>query len=237
MSIYHSLQAAAEHRSSHGVAVLVAYTKSKLIDDSTSSDSGESTDGTFRDPIFRPYLERSLDPTDTSQNLSASGVWQLPFGTPTHRALNLLTGGWQLQGIVQWLTGTPLSVTGSNNFTATPFPDLVGKPTLPANQRSITHWLNTSAFANPAAYTIGNSPRTLRATRGPNFTNVNASLIKNLSLEMRAEAFNAANHPQLNNPNTSFSPNASGVNTNAVFGQITSALDPRVYQIGLHLSR
>jgi hypothetical protein len=240
-SIYHALQATAEHRYAHGVTVLVAYSKSKLIDDSTSSDSGESTDGQYRNP-FRPYLERSLDPTDTSQNLSASGVWQLPIGTPNHHALKLLTEGWQLQGIVQWLTGTPLSITGSNNFTGTPFPDLVGNPTLPANQRSIKQWFNTLAFANPAAYTIGNSPRTLRATRGPNFTNVNASLIKKVSLEkwtleMRAEAFNLFNHPQLNNPNTSFSPNASGVNTNAVFGQITSALDPRVFQIGLHLSR
>jgi len=241
-SIYHALQATAEHRYAHGVTVLVAYSKSKLIDDSTSTDSGESTDGQYRDPIYRPYLERSLDPTDTSQNLSASGVWQLPLGTPNRHLLNILTGGWQVQGIVQWLTGTPLSVTGSNNFTGTPFPDLVGIPTLPSSQRSVKQWFNTAAFANPAPYTIGNSPRTLRATRGPNFTNVNASLIKKLSLEkwtleMRAEAFNLFNHPQLNNPNTTFSPNASGVNTNALFGQITSALDPRVFQIGLHLSR
>lgn len=241
-SIYHAFQATAEHRYAHGVTVLVSYSKSKLIDDSSSSNSGESTDGQFRDPIFRPYLERSLDATDTSQNFSATGVWQLPIGTPTHPHLNLLTGGWQVQGIMQWLTGTPLTVTGSNNFTGTPFPDLVGNPTLPAGQRSVKQWFNTAAFANPAAYTIGNAPRTLRATRGPNFTNMNASLIKKLTLEkwtleMRGEAFNLFNHPQLNNPNTSFSPNASGVNTNALFGTINSALDPRVFQIGLHLSR
>jgi hypothetical protein len=242
MSIYHALQATAEHRYAHGVTVLLAYSKSKLINDSTSSDSGESTDGTFRDPLFHPGLERSLDPTDTSQNLSGSGVWQLPIGTPTHRVLNLVTGGWQLQGIVQWQTGTPLSVTGSNNFTGTPFPDLTGNPTLSSDQRSINRWFNTAAFANPAPYTIGNAPRTLRATRGPGFTNVNASLIKNVNfekwtLELRGEGFNIFNHPQLNNPNTSFSPNSSGVNTNALFGTITSALDPRVFQIGIHLSR
>jgi hypothetical protein len=242
-SIYHSFQATAEHRSAHGVSALVSYTKSKLIDDSTSSDSGESTDGVYRDPIFNPRLERSLDPTDTSQNLSASGVWQLPFGDKSRRYLYLLTGGWQINGIVSWLTGTPLSITGSNNFTGTPFPDLVGNPALPADQRSVNKWFNTAAFANPAPYTIGNSPRTLRATRGPNFTNVNASLTKkfamgdNWALDVRGEAFNVFNHPQLNNPNTSFSPNSSGVNTNSLFGFITSALDPRVFQIGIHLSR
>ncbi|HZY73541.1 MAG TPA: TonB-dependent receptor, partial [Edaphobacter sp.] len=242
MSIYHALQATAEHRYAHGVTVLVAYSKSKLINNSTSSDSGESTDGIFRDPLFHPGLERSLDPTDTSQNLSALGVWQLPIGTSTHRMLDILTGGWQLQGIVQWQTGTPLSVTGSNNFTGTPFPDLIGNPTLPRGQRSISRWFNTGAFANPAAYTIGNSPRTLRATRGPNFTNVNASLTKKVNIEkwtmeLRGEGFNIFNHPQLNNPNTTFSPNSSGANTNALFGAITSALDPRVFQIGIHLSR
>ncbi|HTD96457.1 MAG TPA: hypothetical protein VK627_05990, partial [Edaphobacter sp.] len=207
-SIYHSLQATAEHRYAHGVTALFAYTKSKLIDDSSSSDNGESTDGTYRNPIFKPRLERSLDLTDTSQNLSGSGVWQLPFGDPSHKYLYLLTGGWQVNGIVSWQTGTPLSITGSNNFTGTPFPDLVGNPTLPAGQRSVNKWFNTAAFANPASYTIGNAPRTLRATRGPNYTNVNASLTKKLIfrdswvLELRGEAFNVFNHPQLNNPNT-----------------------------------
>lgn len=242
MSIYHALQATAEHRYSHGLTLLLAYSKSKLINDSTSSDSGESADGVYRDPIYRPYLERSLDPNDTSQNLSASGVWELPIGTPSHRALNVLTGGWQIQGILQWQTGTPLTVTGSNNFTGTPFPNLVGNPTLSRSQRSTSKWFNTAAFANPAAYTIGNAPRTLPATRGPAFTNVNASLIKNIimekwKLELRAEAFNLFNHPNLNNPNTSFTPDSTGVNTNALFGTITSAMDPRVFQIGVHLSR
>jgi hypothetical protein len=242
MSIYHALQATAEHRYAHGLTLLVAYSKSKLIDDSSSSDSGESADGVFRDPIYRPYLERSLDSNDTSQNLSTSGVWQLPTGAPKRRLINEIAGGWQLQGIVQWQTGIPLSVTGSNNFTGTPFPDLTGKPTLSASQRSVKRWFNTDAFDNPAPYTIGDSPRTLPATRGPNFTNVNASLIKNVTfekwtLELRGEGFNIFNHPQLNNPNTSFSPNSSGVNTNALFGTITSALDPRVFQIGIHLSR
>lgn len=241
-SIYHSLEATAEHRYAHSVTALVAYTKGKLIDDSASNDSGESADGTYRNP-YNPRLERSLDATDTSQNLSVSGVWELPFGTHTHKLRYLLTGGWQLNGLLAWQTGTPLSVTGSNNFTGTPFPDMVGNPTLPASQRSVSKWFNTAAFANPAPYTIGDSPRTLRATRGPNYTNVNASLTKNVRfddkwlIQFRAEAFNVFNHPQLNNPNTSFSPNTSNVNTNSLFGVITSALDPRDFQIGIHLSR
>lgn len=244
-SIYHSLQATAEHRYAHGLTALFSYTKGKLIDDSASSDSGESADGTFRNPIFNPHLERSLDGNDTSQNLSASGVWLLPFGNHRHHYRYLLTGGWQLNGLVSWQTGTPLSITGSNNFTGTPFPDLIGNPTLPASKRSVNRWFNTDAFANPAPYTIGNAPRTLPATRGPNYTNVNASLTKNFyfrerwNLQLRCEAFNVFNHPQLNNPSTSFSPttNAQGsLDTSPAFGRITSALDPRDIQLGARLS-
>jgi hypothetical protein len=140
-----------------------------------------------------------------------------------------------------WQTGFPLTVTGSNNFTGTPYPNLAGNPTLPASKRSIKQWFNTSAFAKPADYTLGNAPRTLPATRGPNYTNANASLTKNFRLwentilQFRAEAFNVFNHPQLGMPNTGFSPNSSGVNTNSLFGTINSALDPRTIQLGMHL--
>jgi hypothetical protein len=43
--------------------------------------------------------------------------------------------------------------------------------------------------------------------------------------ELRAEAFNLANTPPLGNPNTSFGA--------AAFGTITTALDPRVFELVL----
>lgn len=38
-----------------------------------------------------------------------------------------------------------------------------------------------------------------------------------------------------NNPNVTFSPNRQGVNGNANFGRMTSALEPRRMQFGLRL--
>jgi Carboxypeptidase regulatory-like domain len=241
-SIYHSLEATAEHRYAHGLTALISYTKGKLIDDSSSSDSGESIDGAFRIGRYNPHLDRSLDSNDVSQNLAVNGVWVLPFGEKSHGLRYLAIGGWQLNGLMAWQTGFPLSVTGSSNFTGTPYPNLAGNPTLPASKRSVKGWFNTNAFANPANYTLGNAPRTLPATRAPNYTNANASLTKNfrlpgdMVLEFRAEAFNVFNHPQLGVPNTGFSPNAAGVNTNSLFGTINSALDPRDIQLGMHLN-
>jgi hypothetical protein len=153
-----------------------------------------------------------------------------------------------LNGLLAWQTGFPLSVTGTSNFTGLPYPNLTGNPTLPASQRSVKRWFNTSAFTNPANYQVGTGPRELPATRAPGYTNVNASLTKNFKLwstgvlQFRVEAFNVFNHPQLNAPNTNFAPEAntaadpmSTTTTNSAFGTITSALDPRDLQLGLHL--
>src|SRR6202034_2930302 len=105
--------------------------------------------------------------------------------------------------------------------TGSPYPSVSGNPTLAAPQRSVHGWFNTAAFLNPPNYTLGNEGRTLRATRGPNYTNANTSLTKNISLlekatlQFRVEVFNVFNHPQLGTPNTTFSPNAAGVNTSS----------------------
>ena len=47
-------------------------------------------------------------------------------------------------------------------------------------------------------------------------------------LEFRAEFFNAINRVNLGNPNTAL--------TNALFGRVTSAGDPRIIQLGLRYS-
>ncbi len=46
-----------------------------------------------------------------------------------------------------------------------------------------------------------------------------------VNLELRAEAFNVSNTPPLGDPNGSFVPNS------AAFGSITSAGNPRVFEL------
>jgi hypothetical protein len=88
-------------------------------------------------------------------------------------------------------------------------------------------FVDPAAFQQPAIGTFGNMQRNV--VRGPGFKNIDVALSRvfNLggskSIEVRGEAFNALNWFEWGNPNTNFS--------SATFGQITSALSPRVIQL------
>ena len=86
-------------------------------------------------------------------------------------------------------------------------------------------------MANPTG-TFGNAGHwSLRAPGS--FNGMDAAVARQfklreqLALHVRAEAFNAFNHPRFNGPNTSIS--------SASFGQITSAAAPRILQGSMKL--
>jgi len=114
-----------------------------------------------------------------------------------------------------WVTGLPNAVLG------TPVQ-------LSGSQQSTSEWFNTAAFAAPPNFTFGNLGR--NTVIGPGLVNLDLVLVKTfyiregLRLELRAEAFNIANHPNysvigriLNDP---------------TFGRVLSQLDPRQLQFG-----
>ena len=250
-SIFHSFQFIAEKRFSRGLSALISYTNSKLISDAHSLGGGggpsSSLEG-FRLGRFNRRLDRRVDIDDVSQRLVVSSVYELPVGrgrlllTNANALVNGILGGWQVNGIGTFQTGVPLVVRGSNNFTGIAFPDVIGDPSLPSDQRSQNGWFNTSVFRNPANFTIGNAPFTLPSTRAPGLVDVSFSLFKTFSfleryrLEARWEMFNALNTVNLNAPNTTFQPNVQGVNVNANFGRIFGAGEARRMQFGLRLT-
>jgi hypothetical protein len=95
-----------------------------------------------------------------------------------------------------------------------------------------TLWFNTAAFTSPATGTFGNIGR--NALNGPGYYVINLALSRRIALrekhviELRAEAFNVTNHAHFNSPNTTLS--------SAMFGQITSAQDPRIMQFAIKYS-
>ena len=140
---------------------------------------------------------------------------------------NLLIGGWQANGIVTYADGTPVILQGIDNgttaesiFTFSQRPAWTGKDANLSNH-TVNKWFDTAQFSKPAAFTIGNAPRTLPNVRNPSYDNLDASLVKNnkwgssdqYDAQFRLEMFNAFNHPILGGPDTNIN--------DSTFGQIT----------------
>ena len=90
---------------------------------------------------------------------------------------------------------------------------------------------HTVAFAHPANFTFGNSPRSV--LRGRSSHNVDFNVAKNFAMterlktELRGEFFNAANRPQFGNP-------ILDREAGPAFGLITSTVaNPRLIQLAL----
>jgi len=249
-STYHSLQMRAERRFSMGLTVLASYTFAKVIAESEISPlSWMSTADTglgagYQNGKFNRRAERAVDPTDITQRLVTSFVYELPVGRGkavvlNSRLLNGLLGGWTVSGLFTTQGGQPLTITGANNFLASR-PNSTGVSAKIANADR-NDWFNTAVFVNPPIYTFGNVGRTLGNVRGPGLTNLDTALLKatqvheRLTVQFRAEAFNIANLTNLGLPNMTFVPGTNGYNASSTFGTITTAFDARSLQFGLKL--
>ena len=95
-SIYHALLASVEKRMSSGFVMLASYTFGKLISDSavTPINFGPGIEqvGTvgYQYGLYDRRSERSLDPTDVSQRLVLSLVYELPSGRSRDHILEIV---------------------------------------------------------------------------------------------------------------------------------------------------
>jgi hypothetical protein len=230
--------------------MLASYTFGKLISDSavTPINFGPGIEqvGTvgYQYGLYDRRSERSIDPTDVSQRLVVSLVYELPLGRgkawdPSNKLVRGLVGGWQINNITTAQTGLPVVLRGANNQRADR-PNSTGVSAKLDNPTA-DRWFDTTQFVNPPTFTLGNVGRTLPDVRNPGTFNMDLSLIKDTQitertrLQFRAEAFNWLNHVNLGLVNASFSPGPDGRNQSGAFGTITSARDARILQFGLKL--
>lgn len=224
-SVYHSLQMKFEKRLDHGVVALVSYTASKNITDLHGP----------RDP-FNRSVERAVSDFDVPQRLTVAAAWDLPFARR-----NRFIGGWQLSTFQTYQGGFPLAfgITGGTFPAGTsPRANVVGDPTegiSGSHTERLSRYFNTAAFAQPANFTLGTAAPRIHSVRSPGMNNVNLTLSKDFrireqaSVQFRASAFNALNHPVFNPPNTTVG--------NAAFGQISSQANlSRQIEFGLRLT-
>jgi hypothetical protein len=234
---YNAFTAKAEKRFSRGLTFLLSYTWSHAIDDGAGTLNDGA--GAFRNH-YNIALERGNSQYDLRHNFVGSFVFDLPFGrgrafgSQLHPVANAILGGWQLGGILFMRSGEPFSVTVSGdvaNMGTTNYANRISNGNLPSSQRTIDRWFDTSAFAGPAQFTIGNAGRNI--LYGPGSTSMDLKIGKNwifaerMRLEYRLEMFNFTNTPNFGTPN--------GTLNNAQVARIDSAADPRRVQMGLKL--
>ena len=176
-------------------------------------------------------------PPATFRTTLASLVWDLPAGRGRAKhpggVIGALANDWSIATLITLQSGVPVAVTQANSLGYAGFttqrPNLVGDPTLPADQRTAAHWFNTAAFATANQFSIGTASR--NPVRGPSYRDVDLSFMRQIpvgpshSVELRAEVFNLLNTVNLGAPAAT----AGAAN----FGTITTALDPRVVQLAL----
>ena len=210
-SYYNALQTSLRRRFTDGLTLLVSYTFSKAID--TASSTNNSTTGTqkFSQDVRNLFADRALSDFDRRHQFTASFNYALPFGKGrtflnSGGITDTLFGGWQLNGIITYLSGRPFTPQYSAADVAQQRPDLVGDP-----YANIPNGLafNPAAFVRPVATPsdptlFGNAGRNILT--GPSFGNTDLSLMKNfalrekLKLQFRWEVFNVFNHPNFQVP-------------------------------------
>ena len=235
-SNYNALQVSWNRRFANGFTLLGSYVWAKSLD-IASNDGNSGLGNQARDP-YNWRLDYLPSDFDVRNRFVTSFVYQIP-GLRSEGALaRAITGGWQVNGILTLQTGLPFSVLAGVDRSlvgvALDHAD-VTSPVAVYNGSSrtakIAKYFNTSAFALPALGTFGTSSRNF--IHGPGYENLDAGLFKVVPigeerrLELRWEAFNALNHPNLSNPVNSFS--------SAAFGRITAANTGRVMQIAAKL--
>jgi len=213
-SSYNALQANVTRRFTRGLLFGAAFTWAK------SMDFGSNYYG---------VLPNTYDPSEnygpSDYDVRNALVLNYVYDIPVPRGLNgrigsSVFGNWEVSGITQAQSGTPLSVSIANDQagvgpgSAGQYAQLVGTLGRPKgvsiNGITSATWFTPNSFVEPQAGTFA-SRGSRNVIYGPGFQSWNLAATKTFHLSpgsdrqellFKAEAFNFTNHPNLDNPDT-----------------------------------
>jgi hypothetical protein len=241
-SLYHGLQIGVNRRFSKGLLFGVAYTYSKTWDDGSAQ----------RDIIPNAFDAGNLwgpSSQDRRHVLVLNYIYELPFFRDHSTLVGKLLGGWQINGVSQFQTGTPFTIATGDDFagvgsgSGSQIWNRNGDPFLSRGERAFSEstadqnfWFRprnqdgTPIFTPPANGTF-TTQENRNLLYNPGFQNWNIGLFKSFyiterqRLQFRAEAYNFINHPNWSNPDSN--PRSS------TFGKITAKNSERQLQLAL----
>ena len=227
---YAALFATLSHRWSNGVSVRAAYTWAHTLDD---ADGPSRADAAPVQNVYNLHAQWGTAMTSIPQRFSLSAVYALPVGSGgkflSHTpVLSQVIGHWKTSTVAQFQVGYPYNISQADQlqiYSGGQYVTEIGKPNLPRSQRTVARWFNTKAFALTPQDTLGTASRATLYGPGQNVWDI--SLMRDIPLRermaftLRVDAHNAFNHPQFSGLSTSFTA------SNAAFGTVTGAQDPR----------
>jgi hypothetical protein len=236
-SWYDSLQLATNARLTRRLTARLTYVFADAREVSSEALWGDPRGG---DPIGGVTNPLNLDgekaPSTARHNLQAFYVYELPQLASSGRFTRQVLGGWQVSGLLSFRSGDPVDVLLGQDWNydglATDRPDLTGPIhyTSGSKDARAANYFDTSVFTTPQIHnTFGNLPR--NAIWAPGTWNADASLAKSWrvfgerSIQLRAEAFDALNHNNLDLPNTTVS--------SKDFGRVLTRTGQRTVKAGL----
>lgn len=222
---YNGLLVSVNRRLQRHFSLLANYTLSHCI---SEGDVQSEITGGYQNPNSRRG-ERGNCVVDIRHIFNGSLVAETPHlrGGFGHK----LVSDWEVSTIVTKRSGFWFSPSAGRDNSLTGVgadrPNVVADSHL--DQPSLQRWFNTAAYVPNSTGAYGNAGR--NSLQGPGSFNIDMALMRRISvresqyLQIRAEAFNILNHPTFGLPR-------SGL-TDANFGRILGANDPRILQFAM----
>ena len=220
---------------------------------STGIAGNANSDGALRINIPEYYdLNKALSDFDRTHNLNITNITELPFG-PGRRWLNdggvlsQIIGGWQVNNILSFYSGTPFSVTASGTSLNAPENDQRADQ-VKADVEILGGIGRGNAYFDPLAFKpvtearFGTAP--FNVLRGPGVRSWDLGVFRQfklprqMDLQIRFEAFNVTNTPRFSNPggnvsNLRLNPDGTREQPERVTPSITSTQDGSERQVRL----
>lgn len=238
-SEYNGLQMEVGRRFKGGLSYGFTYTYSKSMDHASGP----------RDRLYDSNTDLNVwgkSGFDTRHMAVANFIWDLPFFRGSRGAVKAALGGWQINGVAQFQSGTPFTIgtgediygIGSTNFipwnlsaNTTGLPRTFSQGAADTNFYFDPRPGGQALATRPANGTYGNQNRNSISFNNVGFQNWNAATFKTFAIgerhkvQVRAEFFNLPNHPNWN-----------GFDTNpvsATFGKVSGKGSERNIQLVL----
>ena len=178
---------------------------------------------------------------DVRHRWALTANYELPWGKTFTGVAHGFLSAWQVNSTAYLQSGVAYTVvnaasrtnTGNNAGTLNggDRPNINGNPNLPADQRTVQQWFDTSVFSAAPQFTSGNVG--LSEMHGPPQRRLDMSIFKDLSmggtrkLQLRVEVYNVTNTPSFGLPDFNFGSTGFGSISN------TGNSIPRQMQFGV----